>query len=91
MSTRRKWDLPVVRTWSTDCFAVFTKAIGSHVSPWLEAELEDTEAVMGTDFHPYGFEKNRRTIEVFADQALAIGVVNRRISPEEYFADFLAS
>jgi 4,5-dihydroxyphthalate decarboxylase len=62
-----------------------------YVSPWLDAELEETEAVMGTDFHPYGFEKNRRTIEVFADQALAIGVVGRRISPEEYFADFLES
>ena len=62
-----------------------------YVSPWLEAELEETAAVMGTDFHPYGFEKNRRTIEVFADQAFAIGVVGRRISPEEYFADFLES
>jgi 4,5-dihydroxyphthalate decarboxylase len=61
-----------------------------YVSPWLEAELEETEAVMGTDFHPYGFEKNRRTIEVFANQAFDLGIVGRRISPEEYFADFLA-
>ena len=45
----------------------------------------------GTDFHPYGFEKNRRTIEVFANQAFDLGIVGRRISPEEYFADFLAS
>jgi len=62
-----------------------------YVSPWLEAELEETAAVMGTDFHPYGFDRNRRAIEVFADQAYDIGVVGRRISPEEYFADFLAS
>ena len=62
-----------------------------YVSPWLEAELEETEAVMGTDFHPYGFEKNRRTIEVFAGQAFDLGIVGRRISAEEYFADFLAS
>jgi 4,5-dihydroxyphthalate decarboxylase len=62
-----------------------------YVSPWLEAELEETEAVMGRDFHPYGLEANRRTIEVFADQAFASGIVGRRISPEEYFADFLAS
>lgn len=62
-----------------------------YVSPWLEAELEETEAVMGSDFHPYGFEKNRRTIEVFADQAFDLGIVGRRISAEEYFADFLAS
>jgi 4,5-dihydroxyphthalate decarboxylase len=62
-----------------------------YVSPWLEAELEETEAVMGTDFHPYGFEKNRRTIEVFANQAFELGIVAGRISAEEYFADFLTS
>jgi 4,5-dihydroxyphthalate decarboxylase len=62
-----------------------------YVSPWLEAELEETEAVMGLDFHPYGFEKNRRTIEVFANQAFDVGIVGRHISPEEYFADFLQS
>ena len=57
----------------------------------LEAELEETEAVMGADFHPEGFEKNRRAIEVFANQAFDLGIVGRRVSPEEYFADFLAS
>jgi 4,5-dihydroxyphthalate decarboxylase len=62
-----------------------------YVSPWLEAELEETAAVMGTDFYPYGFEQNRRTIEVFAEQACVSGIVGRRISPEEYFADFLAA
>jgi len=62
-----------------------------YVSPWLEAELEETAAVMGTDFHPHGFEKNRRAIEVFANQAFELGIVGRRISPEAYFADFLAS
>ena len=55
-----------------------------YVSPWLEADLEATEAVMGTDFHPYGFEKNRRTIEVFANQAFELGIVGRRISPVSY-------
>lgn len=60
-----------------------------YVSPWLEADLEAAEAVMGSDFHPYGFEKNRRTIEVFADQAFDLGIVGRRVSPEEYFSEFL--
>jgi hypothetical protein len=46
---------------------------------------------MGADFHPYGFEQNRRTIEVFANQAFDLGIVGRRISAEEYFGDFLAS
>jgi 4,5-dihydroxyphthalate decarboxylase len=60
-----------------------------YVSPWLDIELEETEAIMGTGFHPDGFEKNRRTIEVFANQAFDLGIVSRRISPEEYFAEFL--
>ena len=62
-----------------------------YVSPWLEAELETTEALMGADFHADGFEKNRPAIDLFANQAFELGIVSRRISPEEYFADFLAS
>ncbi len=27
-----------------------------YASPWLDIELEETEALMGSDFHPYGFE-----------------------------------
>jgi hypothetical protein len=46
---------------------------------------------MGGDFHPYGFEKNRATIEIFNDQAHLAGIVGRRISAEEYFAEFLES
>jgi 4,5-dihydroxyphthalate decarboxylase len=62
-----------------------------YVSPWLDAELEETEALMGADFHPYGFETNRKTIDVFCRQAYEIGIVSRMISAEEYFAEYLAS
>jgi 4,5-dihydroxyphthalate decarboxylase len=62
-----------------------------YVSPWLDAELEETEAVMGADFHPYGFEKNRDTINVFCRQAYELGIVSRLITAEEYFAEYLAS
>jgi 4,5-dihydroxyphthalate decarboxylase len=62
-----------------------------YVSPWLDAELEETEAVMGADFHPYGFEKNRETINVFCRQAYELDIVSRLITAEEYFAEFLAS
>jgi hypothetical protein len=44
---------------------------------------------MGADFHPYGFEANRRAIEVFNDEAFALGIVSRPVSPEEYLAEFL--
>ena len=62
-----------------------------YVSPWLDAELEETEAVMGKDFHPYGFEKNRDVIDVFCRQAHELGIVSRLITADEYFAEYLAS
>jgi 4,5-dihydroxyphthalate decarboxylase len=62
-----------------------------YVTPWLEAELEDTAAVMGDDFHPYGLDRNRTQIEMFAGEAFQLGLTRRRIAVEEYFADYLAS
>jgi hypothetical protein len=62
-----------------------------YVSPWLDAELEETEALMGADFHAEGFEKNRATIEVFSEQARALGIIDRRVTAEEYFAEYLES
>ena len=73
------------------CNEVFGQAQRSfpYVSPWLDIELEETEGLMGADFHPYGFEANRQTIEVFTEQARALGIVKRRVTAEEYFAEFL--
>jgi 4,5-dihydroxyphthalate decarboxylase len=79
----------------TDAFVggndVFTKAQRSfpYASPWLDAELEETEALMGADFHPYGFEANRTTVAIFNEEAHSAGIVGRRISVEDYFAEFL--
>jgi 4,5-dihydroxyphthalate decarboxylase len=61
-----------------------------YVSPWLEAELEETEAVMGADFHPYGFEQNRAVIDIFCRQAHESALTGRLVTAEEYFAEFLA-
>jgi hypothetical protein len=44
---------------------------------------------MGEDFHPYGYEKNKKQIEMFAGEAFKLGLTSRLITPEEYFADFL--
>ena len=62
-----------------------------YVSPWLDIELEETEALMGADFHPYGFEKNRKAIDVFCRQAHELGIVGRLVTAEEYFAEYLTS
>jgi 4,5-dihydroxyphthalate decarboxylase len=62
-----------------------------YASPWLDSELEETRAVMGEDAHPYGIEKNRKTLELFCAQAHEAGLASRRIGVEEYFAEFLKS
>jgi 4,5-dihydroxyphthalate decarboxylase len=80
----------------TDAFVAATTTFGKaqrsfpYASPWLDIELEETEALMGTDFHADGFAANRRTVEVFNDEAHALGIVDRRVSPEAYFAEYLA-
>jgi len=45
---------------------------------------------MGEDFHPYGLEKNRAQIEMFAAEAFRLGFTRRLITPDEYFADYLS-
>jgi 4,5-dihydroxyphthalate decarboxylase len=80
----------------TDAFiranAMFAEAQRNfpYVSPWLDCELEETEALMGDDFHQDGFERNRATIEAFCRQAFDLGITKRLIAPEDYFAEFLA-
>jgi len=75
---------------ANDCFTAAQQGF-PYATPWLEAELEETAAVMGEDFHPYGFEKNRAQIEMFAGEAFRLGLTSRLITPEEYFADYLAA
>jgi 4,5-dihydroxyphthalate decarboxylase len=90
---RDKWIAPALTDAFTRCNDVFTRAQRSfpYASPWQDADLEETEALMGADFHPYGFANNRATIETFNEQAHIAGIVSRRITAEDYFAEFLAS
>lgn len=86
-----KWIARALTDAFVSCNDVFTKAQRSfpYASPWLDAELEETEALMGADFHPYGFEANRTTVAIFNEEAHLAGIVGRRISVENYFAEFL--
>ena len=74
---------------ANDCFTAAQSGF-PYATPWLEAELEDTAAVMGHDFHPYGLEQNRAQIEMFAGEAFRLGLTSRLVTVEEYFADYLA-
>ena len=88
---QQKWIARALTDAFCRCTEVFGKAQRSfpYAAPWLDIELEETEALMGADFHADGFEQNRATVEVFAEQAHLAGIVSRRISAEEYFAEFL--
>jgi 4,5-dihydroxyphthalate decarboxylase len=73
---------------ANDCFTAAQRGF-PYATPWLEAELEDTVAAMGEDFHPYGLAPNRAQIDMFCGEAFRLGLASRRITPEEYFADYL--
>jgi 4,5-dihydroxyphthalate decarboxylase len=90
---RAKWIARSLTEAFIRCNDEFAAAIRNfpYVSPWLDAELEETEALMGADFHPYGYEKNRDAIDVFCRQAHELAIVDRLITAEEYFAEYLGS
>jgi 4,5-dihydroxyphthalate decarboxylase len=81
----------------TDAFirsnAMFAAAVRNfpYVSPWVDRDLEETEALMGADFHQDGYERNRATIEAFCQQAFDLGITKRSVAVEDYFAEFLES
>ena len=54
--------------------------------PWGVNEAEDTAALMGDDFWPYGVEPNRATLETFLRYSHEQGLARRRLSAEEIFA-----
>ena len=75
---------------SNDQFAAAQRNF-PYAAPWLDCELEETEALMGADFYQDGYERNCETVEAFCQQAFDLGITGRRITAEEYFAEFLES
>jgi 4,5-dihydroxyphthalate decarboxylase len=54
--------------------------------PWLTAHVEETRREMGEDYWPYGFEKNRRTLETFLRYSYEQGLSKQLLKPEQLFA-----
>jgi 4,5-dihydroxyphthalate decarboxylase len=54
--------------------------------PWLTAHVEEARALMGDDFWPYGFARNRKTLETFLRYHHEQGLSQRLLKPEELFA-----
>ena len=94
---RALWEAnPWVAKSLTDAFARAEASFNASIrgfpyaTPWLEAELEATTALMGTDFHPVGFDACRAEIDLFANEAHRMGFTQRRVTPEEYFQEYLS-
>jgi 4,5-dihydroxyphthalate decarboxylase len=53
--------------------------------PWLEAETNETTAIMGPDFWKYGVSENRREIEALTQYLAEQVLVDRKVEVEELF------
>jgi 4,5-dihydroxyphthalate decarboxylase len=57
--------------------------------PWAMAEWEETVALMGEDFQPYGIDgPNRKMIATLCDELLAQGFLRRPVDPDSVFAEW---
>jgi 4,5-dihydroxyphthalate decarboxylase len=54
--------------------------------PWLVRHAEETRALMGADFWPYGLERNAHTLETFLRYSHEQGLAKRPLKPAELFA-----
>src|SRR5438477_10506831 len=54
--------------------------------PWLEAETNETIAVMGPDFWKYGVHENLSEIDALTQYVHEQGLTDRRVAVEELFA-----
>jgi hypothetical protein len=70
---------------------VISRARTRLVTPWQIGEVEETELLMGPDYHAHGLEKNRDTVDAFCQSAFDDGLTERRVTVDEYFAEFLSS
>ncbi len=55
--------------------------------PWYAAEVEDTRALMGRNYYPYGFEANRKTFETMFAYSHRQGLASRILTSDEVFLE----
>jgi 4,5-dihydroxyphthalate decarboxylase len=57
-------------------------------SPWLIEEVEYTARLLGTTYHAHGLDANRLAVDTFCQAAFDDGLTKRRVTFDEFFADF---
>lgn len=65
---------------------LFEVAALKYLLPWVTAEAEETRALMGDDFWPYGVDANRPTLDAITRYSHEQGLTPRPLSIEELFA-----
>jgi len=75
-----------------ECEAEFTagQRLYPYSTPWLIGEVEETEQLMGREFHSHGLAANRKALDTFCQGAYDDGLTRRRITVDQYFAEYLA-
>ncbi|WP_152287905.1 ABC transporter substrate-binding protein [Flavicella marina] len=53
--------------------------------PWFAQEYEETKALLGTNFWPYGIDKNRMTLETLFRYSYEQGLSSKHLTIEELF------
>jgi 4,5-dihydroxyphthalate decarboxylase len=53
--------------------------------PWVKQEVEDTRALMGENFWPYGIEPNRNALNALFRYSYEQGLCDRQLTIEELF------
>jgi 4,5-dihydroxyphthalate decarboxylase len=56
-------------------------------TPWLLAELQETAAIFGDDWQPYGLEPNLKMLTDFCQDQYAQRLVSAPVDPVEAFAE----
>jgi 4,5-dihydroxyphthalate decarboxylase len=57
-------------------------------SPWLLADLEEQDALMGPDYRADGARENRAMIAAFCEEQYAQGLIPKPLNPEALFEEF---
>ena len=53
--------------------------------PWFAKELEETKALMGDNFWPYGIDANRKALETLFQYSYEQGLASRKLRIEDLF------
>jgi 4,5-dihydroxyphthalate decarboxylase len=74
------------------CEAAYCASVAAfpYASPWFECEREET-AALGANPYSHGLEENRAAMEQFCAMGHRLGLTERLVGVDEYFAEFLES